>query len=63
MVFYIQEHKTQPDGTQAIRCAGTYKGRELALEVTLGPTWKAGSLGKDIPLVTYGGTVTAKSFR
>ncbi len=61
LVFYIQEHTTQPDGTQAIRGAGLYKGRQLALEVRLGPTWQGGSLGKDIPLVTYSGTVTYRS--
>ena len=53
LIFYIQEHKTQPDGTQAIRGEGTHRGRQLGLEVTLGPTWQAGSLDKDIPLVNY----------
>jgi hypothetical protein len=61
LVFYIQEHKTQPDGTQTIRGEGTHKGRQLGLVVTLGATWQAGSLGKDIPLVTYRGTVTYRS--
>ena len=61
LVFYIQERKAQPDGTQTLRGAGTYKGRQLGLEVTLVPTWQAGSLGKDIPLVTYRGAVTYRS--
>jgi len=61
LVFYIQEHKTQPDGTQTIRGAGTHKGRQLGLEVTLGSTWQAGSLGQGTPLVTYRGTVTYRS--
>ena len=36
-----------PDGSQSIRGSGTHKGRVLGLEVILGPTWQAGSLGKD----------------
>jgi hypothetical protein len=61
LIFYIQEHKRLPDGSQSIRGQGTYKGRQLGLEVVLGPTWKAGSLGNDVPLVTYRGIVTYRS--
>jgi len=61
LVFYIQEHKRLPDGSQSLRGSGTHKGRQLGLEVVLGPTWKAGSLGKGIPLVTYRGIVTYRS--
>lgn len=61
LVFYIQEHKRLPDGSQSIRGAGTHKGRPLGLDVVLGPTWQSGSLGKDIPLVTYRGIVTYRS--
>jgi hypothetical protein len=56
LVFYIQDYKRLPDGSQSIHCAGTYKGRQLGLEVVLDPDWRAGSLGKDIPLVIYSGT-------
>jgi hypothetical protein len=61
LVFYIQEHKRLPDGSQSIQVAGTHKGRSLGLEVVLGSEWKSGSLGKDIPLVTYRGVVTYRS--
>src|SRR5260221_1678775 len=46
LLFYLQEFKRLPDGSQSIRGLGTYKGRQLGFEVVLGPTWKAGSLGK-----------------
>jgi len=61
LVFYVQEHKRLPDGSQSIRGSGTHKGRHLGLEIVLGPTWEAGSLGKDIPVVTYRGIVTYRS--
>jgi hypothetical protein len=61
LVFYIQDFTRLPDGSQSIRGSGTYKGRQLGLEVVLGATWKAGSLGKDVPLVTYQGVVTYRS--
>jgi hypothetical protein len=61
LVLFIQEYKRLPDGSQSIRGSGTHKGRPVGLEVVLGPSWKAGSLGKDIPLVTYVGIVTYRS--
>jgi hypothetical protein len=61
LVFYIQEQKRLPDGSQSMRGLGTYKGRQLGLEVVLGPAWQSGSLGKDVPLVTYSGIVTYRS--
>ena len=61
LVFYIQEHKRLPDGSQSIRGMGTHKGRPLGLEVVLGASWRAGSLDKDVPLVTYRGIVTYRS--
>lgn len=61
LVFYIQEHKRLPDGSQSVRGSGTHKGRPVGLEVVVGPSWQAGSLGKDIPLVTYRGIVTYRS--
>src|SRR5262249_3404906 len=50
-----------PDGSQSIRGSGTHKGRPVGLEVVLGPNWQGGPLGKDIPLVTYRGSVTYRS--
>lgn len=61
LILFIQEHKQLPDGSQSLRGLGTHKGRSVGLEVVLGPTWQAGSLGKDIPLVTYRGIVTYRS--
>ena len=61
LLFYVQEHKRLPDGSQSIRGSGTHNGRALGLEVILGPTWEAKSLAKDMPLVTYRGIVTYRS--
>jgi hypothetical protein len=61
LLFYVQEHKRLPDGSQSIRGLGTHKGRALSLEVILGPTWQAEYLSKDVPLVTYRGVVTYRS--
>jgi hypothetical protein len=61
LVFYVQKYKGLPDGSQSIRGSGTHKGRQLGLEVILGPTWQAGSLGKDVPLVSYRGIVRYRS--
>jgi hypothetical protein len=59
--FYIQEQKELPDGTQIVRVAGTHKGDPLSIDVVLGADWKAGSLGKDVPIVTYQGVVLYRS--
>jgi hypothetical protein len=61
LVFYIQEHTRLPDGSQTLRASGTHRGRQLGLAIVLGPTWQAASLGKDLPLVTYRGTVAYRS--
>ncbi len=61
LVFYIQDHQRLSDGSQSIHVIGTHKGRPLGLEVVLGPSWRAGSLGKDIPLVIYRGMVSYRS--
>jgi hypothetical protein len=61
LVFYIQDYKKLDDGTQTIRASGIYKGQKIGLDVVLGANWKAGSLGKDVPLVTYQGVVTYRS--
>jgi hypothetical protein len=61
LILYIQDFKRLPDGSQSILGLGTHKGRHLGLEIILCPTWKAGSLSKDIPLVTYRGIVTYRS--
>src|SRR5574341_159445 len=61
LIFYIREHMRLADGTQTIRVSGLHKGRPLGLEVALSPAWQAGSLGKNLPLVTYRGTVTYRS--
>jgi len=57
LLFFVQDYKRLPDGSQSIRGSGTYKGRVLGLEVVLDSTWQAGSLGKDVPFMTYRGFV------
>lgn len=61
LVFYLSEHKRLPDGSQSIRGSGTHKGRALGFEAVLGPTWKSGSIGGGIPIVTYQGIVTYRA--
>src|SRR5215469_8876345 len=62
LIFYVQEQKQLPDGSQSVRGVGTHKGRQLGLEVVLSPTWKgAKPVSKDIPLAIYKGTLTYRS--
>lgn len=61
LIFYIREHKKLSDGSQAIDGVGLYKGKTIGLQVVLGSTWKEGSIGKNVPLVTYQGFVKYRS--
>lgn len=61
LIFYIEEHKQLPDGSQTIRASGKHKGRPLGFELVLGPAWKSGSVTPDIPLVTHQGSITYRS--
>ena len=61
LIFYIQDWQKLADGRQSLKCQGNYKGAALGFEIILGKDWTAGSLGKDIPLVTYQGIVTYRS--
>jgi hypothetical protein len=61
LVFYIQEQKRLPDGSQSIRSVGTHKGRQIGFEVVLGPSWQSGSLAKTVSLAMYRGIVTYRS--
>jgi hypothetical protein len=61
LVFYIEEHKQLPDGSQSLRASGSYTGRRLDFEVVLSPNWNAASLGKNVPLAAYRGMVTYRS--
>jgi hypothetical protein len=55
--FAIRSRETLPDGSHALHAYGVHHGREVGITVVLGTQWKAGSLGPDVPLVTYRGTV------
>ena len=59
--FRIQQLGNLPNGAQLLRVAGTYRGAPVALGVLLGPSWKEGRLGADVPLVIYSGTVEIRS--
>ncbi len=61
MIFYIRDYKRLSDGSQTIEGVGLHKGKTLGLQIILGSTWKEGSLGKDVPLVTYQGLVKYRS--
>jgi hypothetical protein len=61
LVFAIEDHNELPDGSQKIIASGIHKGKRVSLEIRLGPGWRPGSLGSDIPLRTYQGTVSFRS--
>lgn len=61
LVLYIEKHERLADGSQLIRGSGTHKGVPVGLDVILGNGWRKGSLGKDIPIITYSGSVTYHS--
>ncbi len=61
LIFYIQDEKQLPDGSQSVHGVGTYKGRQLGLEVVLSPTWKGASADKNLPLTIYSGTLSYHS--
>ncbi len=61
LIFYIQGQKQLPDGSQSIHGVGTYKGRQLGLEVVIGPTWKGASADKSLPLTIYSGSLSYHS--
>jgi hypothetical protein len=57
----IRFQQELPDGSRTLHAFTTVLGREIGLAVVLGATWEAGSLGPDVPLATYQGTVTYQS--
>jgi hypothetical protein len=57
----IRSRETLPDGSQVLHAFGVHHGREVGITVVLGTQWKVGSLGSDVPFVTYRGTVTYRS--
>ncbi len=61
LLLFIEKHEVLPGGAQCIRAAGVHRGRRVALEILLGPVWRAGSLGKDTPVITYQGEVRYRS--
>lgn len=61
LLLLIEKHTTLADGSQSLRVSGVHRGKRVALEIVLGPAWRAGSLGKDIALTTYQGRVTYRS--
>lgn len=61
LVLAIDKHDVRPGGTQSFRASGVHQGQRVALEILLGPDWRAGSLGEDIPQTTYSGQVTYRS--
>jgi hypothetical protein len=39
----------------------THRGKEVALEIVLGPSWREVSLGKDVPMAAHQGVVLYRS--
>ena len=61
LLFLIEKHTVLPDGSQSLRVSGVHRGQRVALEIVLGPAWRAGSLGKDRALTTYQGRISYRS--
>jgi hypothetical protein len=61
LLFFVEEHKVLPDGSQSIRVSGKHKGRQLGFELVLGSGWKSGSVAPEVPIVTYQGSVLYRS--
>lgn len=61
LAFAIRSHESLPDGSRALHAYGVHHGREVGITVVLGTQWTKGSIGADVPLVTYRGTVTYRS--
>jgi hypothetical protein len=61
LAFTIRARETLSDGSQALHAYGVHQGREVGINVVLGSDWKKGSLGPDVPLITYRGVVTYRS--
>src|SRR5258706_1612482 len=61
LVFFLPSAPRLADGSRALRASAVHRGRPIEVEVRLGPRWTSGSLGKDIPLITYKGVVVYRS--
>jgi hypothetical protein len=61
LVFFIQENRKLPDGAQTILARGIYEGADVGFELSLGSSWRQGSLAPDLALVTYTGTASCRS--
>ncbi len=61
LTFSIRKVERSQDGSQAIHAYGLFKGREVGLIVSLGHDWKESSLGPQVPVVVFRGSVTYRS--
>jgi len=61
LIFHASSYKRYSDGSQTVHGTAVHNDRKLGLEIKLGPGWQAGSLGKDIPLVTYRGNISYRT--
>jgi hypothetical protein len=52
LVFPVQDYKQLVDGSQVVSAGGVLRGREVAVELVLGPGWEKGELAKGIPVST-----------
>lgn len=58
LVFLLEEHEQQDNGTQRIRASGTHKGKKVSFEILLSPKWTAGLTR---PITAHTGTVTYRT--
>ncbi len=58
LVFWLEEHEEQDNGTHRIRAAGTHKGKKVSFEILLSPKWTSGMTS---PITAHTGTVTYRT--
>ena len=61
LVFFIEDHKTLADGWQTITARGVHEGTEVGFELSLGSSWREGSMSTEPGIVTYVGTANYRS--
>ncbi len=54
LVFWLEEHEKERDGSHRIRASGTHKGKKVGFEILLAPKW---SEGMNTPITSRVGTV------
>jgi hypothetical protein len=60
LVFQLDAQTKNGNGERQLRCYGLYRGKRVGFDVALRPSWKAISLGSNLPK-SYQGSVELRS--